>query len=751
MINRRHTGDGEFGNSSEGALPGPDIFARIAGLHSSPRENSECTNTGNRVPGNENPLTNHEAPNPAPKGKETPSRSCHPLKKSVRPSHSKGSVTPSGENEFSRTGTPTGAPILQDNPKGSSPGPGAGRTILRNPVPAIGTSQRGALLVGRANAGVEREEPDPQGTGHLDRNRRLPNGLGSVVPGDPHRGPMVQQREGASYKLPGTAGGVPSDQDFSEVSIERPRSPENGQSDSGRVRKQHGRDRLHPDNADCQGSLDVVPPKGNNLVGPAPSGQRQHDSRPGIERNEGPLRLAAKQGNLWKDPPSISQSERRPLCLPPDLPAAEIFQLEAGPSSRSHRCLPAELEGPVRLCQPTMESRGVGPRYGGNARSGSGPRCPNLAIPAMVPETTQLAVVHPTENSAPAGSNAGDSGGLPTRAQPPASRLAYLRQRYSSQNLSKEASDLLLSSWRQKSSQSYDSLCRKWIGWCTERGSDPVSGPIEEVVNFLAHLYGKGYQYRSLNAYRSAIASMHTQIDGASIGQHPLVSRLLKGAFHSRPPLPRYTETWEVSKVLALLSEQDVSHISPLKVLSQRTVMLLTLTRPSRSADLSKLDLKGYRNSPEGAVFHPSDLAKQSRQGKDLKEFFFPRFPGNQKLCPVYSLEQYVRATQPLQGDASQLFISFIKPHRPVSSSTIARWLKEVIQAAGIDTAIFKAHSVRAASTSAAASLGISTNEILEAADWSTNSTFQRFYYKPTHSSAFGKAVLSATNNTIDM
>ena len=27
-------------------------------------------------------------------------------------------------------------------------------------------------------------------------------------------------------------------------------------------------------------------------------------------------------------------------------------------------------------------------------------------------------------------------------------------------------------------------------------------------------------------------------------------SHLLKGAFHGRPPLPRYTSTWDVNKVL---------------------------------------------------------------------------------------------------------------------------------------------------------------------------------------------------------
>ena len=92
---------------------------------------------------------------------------------------------------------------------------------------------------------------------------------------------------------------------------------------------------------------------------------------------------------------------------------------------------------------------------------------------------------------------------------------------------------------------------------------------------------------------------------------------------------------------------------------------------------------------------------------------------------------------------ASQLFISFVKPDQPVTSSMIARWLKEVIGDAGIDTDVFKAHSVRTVSTAAATMVGISTSEILEAADWSTESTFQRFYDKPTHSSVFGKAVLS--------
>ena len=67
------------------------------------------------------------------------------------------------------------------------------------------------------------------------------------------------------------------------------------------------------------------------------------------------------------------------------------------------------------------------------------------------------------------------------------------------------------------------------------------------MVNFPVYLYSESYQYRSLNSYRSAIASMHAPVEGVSIGQYPLVSRLLKGAFQTRRPLPRYKSTWDIN------------------------------------------------------------------------------------------------------------------------------------------------------------------------------------------------------------
>jgi hypothetical protein len=72
------------------------------------------------------------------------------------------------------------------------------------------------------------------------------------------------------------------------------------------------------------------------------------------------------------------------------------------------------------------------------------------------------------------------------------------------------------------------------------------------------------------------------------------------------------------------------------------------------------------------------------------------------------------------------LFLALKKPHRPVTSATLSRWLKEVIQLTGIKD-IFKGRSVRAAWTSAAKRAGLGIGTVLSMADWTNTSTFKKF------------------------
>ena len=99
--------------------------------------------------------------------------------------------------------------------------------------------------------------------------------------------------------------------------------------------------------------------------------------------------------------------------------------------------------------------------------------------------------------------------------------------------------------------------------------------------------------------------------------------------------------------------------------------MLLALTRPSRSADLAKLSIKGYRNTPEGAIFTPAALAKQSRPGREISEFFFPKFKGNECLCPGRSLNLYVERTRVILSSSSYPLSSLIMYGTPNATKII--------------------------------------------------------------------------------
>ncbi|KAG1126788.1 hypothetical protein G6F38_013720 [Rhizopus arrhizus] len=55
------------------------------------------------------------------------------------------------------------------------------------------------------------------------------------------------------------------------------------------------------------------------------------------------------------------------------------------------------------------------------------------------------------------------------------------------------------------------------------------------------------------------------------------------------------------------------------------------------------------------------------------------------------------------------------------------------MELAGIDTSVYKAHSIRSAASTKAIESGHTPEEVKEHANWSQNSyTMERYYYKPT-------------------
>ena len=106
-----------------------------------------------------------------------------------------------------------------------------------------------------------------------------------------------------------------------------------------------------------------------------------------------------------------------------------------------------------------------------------------------------------------------------------------------------------------------------------------------------------------------------------------------------------------------------------------------------------------------------------------------PRYTADTDICSFLCLEHSVARTENLRHD-SVLFISTVKPHNAVGAQMMSRWIKTVLHWSGIDMNLIKPHSTRHASSTAAFKASVPLEEILKKAEWSSATTFKRFYLK---------------------
>lgn len=110
----------------------------------------------------------------------------------------------------------------------------------------------------------------------------------------------------------------------------------------------------------------------------------------------------------------------------------------------------------------------------------------------------------------------------------------------------------------------------------------------------------------------------------------------------------------------------------------------MCLVSIKRVSDVRAMDISSRQFSPTGVMFHINKRTKTN-----LNSVFYPYFPSHPKLCVGQCLKVYEQKTFDLRTSShSQLLISFPKPHLPVSSATLARWVRWVMSLAGIDVSV---------------------------------------------------------------
>lgn len=271
-----------------------------------------------------------------------------------------------------------------------------------------------------------------------------------------------------------------------------------------------------------------------------------------------------------------------------------------------------------------------------------------------------------------------------------------------------------------------------WWEYCSLKNLNPYTANVSNVIEFLQHLFeNRAAAYGSLNSHRSALSL----ILPGNIGENSLLKRFMKGTFKKRPPKPRYNTTWDPEVVLSFLNNVKEDTF---KNISGKLATLLLLATGHRVQTISLIKISNIIKAKTGVQIFIPDLIKTSNSYNKQPCLAIPFFSEKPNLCVASLLLKYIEKTKDIRkDDTDSLFLTFKQPYKRASKDTITRWIKDTLQRSGVDTSVFKPHSTRHASTSAALRQGLSIENIRQAASWSENSsTFYKFYNRPVSSSS---------------
>nr|XP_054591823.1 uncharacterized protein LOC129156244 [Nothobranchius furzeri] len=314
----------------------------------------------------------------------------------------------------------------------------------------------------------------------------------------------------------------------------------------------------------------------------------------------------------------------------------------------------------------------------------------------------------------------------------------------------------------------YSCKWRVFEGWCEEKLVIPFQCSVGDVLCFLQSLMDKGKAFSTIKVYLAAISACHVGFGDKPVGQHPLVSRFMKGARRKLPVFRPLVPLWDLSLVLEALCHHPFEPVdgAGLKFLSLKTALLLALTTAKRVSDLQAWSVSpsclrwapGYTKvclRPNPAFVPKVMESSYSCSPVELLAFHPPPFSSAEEqklncLCPVRALMAYMDRTPGLRK-SDQLFVSWATAHKgkPVSRQRLAHWIVEAISLSykckGAEPPLgVRAHSTRSMATSWALFRGESVQDICAAASWTTPLTFVRFYRLDVSQPLLAHSVLEA-------
>ena len=117
---------------------------------------------------------------------------------------------------------------------------------------------------------------------------------------------------------------------------------------------------------------------------------------------------------------------------------------------------------------------------------------------------------------------------------------------------------------------------------------------------------------------------------------------------------------------------------------------------------------------------------QQRRRGDKFNNKTFE----NLNLCPIDATNEYLKRRSEYHVAHTKFLFTKVCTYGPLHKHTVARWVKNTLTQAAVNTVFFSRHSFRLSGSSKTENVGVDFYNILKMGCWSQQFTFSMFYSK---------------------
>ena len=632
----------------------------------------------------------------------------------------------------------------------------------------IGVSNPSGQIINRSPNLVEyQREPckrisSPSRAGRCpDIYRCLKHGVGCPLPSKKYRRSVDPRRAEQTYKYIGDESCLASSPTLSTSVEKQSCSSINRQLNSGLIYQQTRRHQVHRPVCSHLENNDLDQEKQDHFNSQTHSRLPECNGRSPVQVSQNTeYRMVSEPSDIQRLSREIGETKHRHVFNLPKQQVANICITIPRPCSVGSGCYVHKLDKSALLCLPSNKSIDQSDLQDQEGSLQSTSNSSTLAPDAMVsgvdgsnntrPNQTSTSVVPP--EATPQADFQPEVG----TDEPPCipNPVITLKQ----QGFEDKLAERIANPQRENTLKIYKGKWNIFLKWTNLKETEISKIDIPLIAKFLLYLFeDQNLEVSTIDGYKTAIANHLKIISPLDVSNNENLRDLIRSFYRDRPRNMRTLPHWDLSVVLNALSKPPFEPMAEaqLKWLTLKTVFLVTLASGKRRSEIHALVFNNIKyNKSEDSYslgICPSFVAKNQVTRKlneslrsikiiGLRKRVCPDMSQERSLCPVRALSFYLDRTKSLRGNTQRkLFISFRENfQKDICANTISGWIKSVIRFAydkeipdqDLKKLNLTAHSVRSVAVSWAATGGASIDQILNACQWQSESSFTSFYLK---------------------